>query len=121
MNALTSVTEKLSNTLTNIVHKFKGNGAGGGGGGGGPPPPNQNNHSMLNNSLNNSFDDSYINYGFSSAGRGGVLHQRYAAALMHNSGADLLTPTQNTNNQNNSLVYGSRLPNFQNRRTPLGQ
>ena len=74
MNAFTSVTEKLSNTLSTIVNKFTG-------GGTGPPPPvnNPNNHSMLNNSLNNSFDDSYVNYGFSSAGRG-PLHHRYAAA-----------------------------------------
>lgn len=70
MNALTSVTEKLGNTLTNIVSKFSAGGVG-------PPQnahaPNNLNNSMLNNSLNNSFDDSYVNYGFSSGSRG-ALH-----------------------------------------------
>jgi hypothetical protein len=75
---------------------------------------------MLNNSLNNSFDDSYINYGFSSAGRG-ALHQRYAAAaLMHtqrveNTNNPLLSSSANCNN------YGGRFPNFKGNAGGVGE
>lgn len=65
MNAITSVTEKLSSTLNSFVTKITA----------GPPPPGgglNNSFTQANNTGNNnmSFDDSYINYGFSGMGRG---------------------------------------------------
>ena len=67
MNSITSVTEKLSNTLNTLVTKITV-------GNPGQPPPGgglNNSFSQSNNQqANMSFDDSYINYGFSGMGRG---------------------------------------------------
>jgi hypothetical protein len=67
MNSITSVTEKLSSTLNTKAAKISV------GNPGHPPPSGGLNDSFSQQNYqqpNMSFDDSYINYGFSGMGRG---------------------------------------------------